>query len=222
VNVRRILPLPLLVTLLLALTGSVPAAAEPAPVAVRLQAVQDVSLPFWCSWGYDWEERCYRDDTERLPIGGDADKVWRAALRFSLATIPSDAVILDAALNARHDATCLGPRRTTRPCAARGYAIDLHPILGPDWFDEREVEIGPAFSRASIPLGTRPEWLTWDLTGLLEEWLTGARANDGVLLKLVEREEDLMVGGPKLPSAAFADPAVRPTLDVVYLPADEG
>jgi hypothetical protein len=46
--------------------------------------LEDVGIPFWCDWGYDWDERCYRDDTARLPVGGVDDKVWRGAVRFSL------------------------------------------------------------------------------------------------------------------------------------------
>lgn len=25
--------------------------------------LEDIGIPFWCDWGYDWDERCYRDDT---------------------------------------------------------------------------------------------------------------------------------------------------------------
>jgi hypothetical protein len=41
--------------------------------------LEDVSLPFWCDWGYDWEERCYRldglllklvDGQEDFEVGG--------------------------------------------------------------------------------------------------------------------------------------------------------
>jgi hypothetical protein len=56
--------------------------------ALRLAATQDLSSPFWCDWGYDWDGRCYRDDVDRLPIGGEEDKVWRAGLRFSLDALP--------------------------------------------------------------------------------------------------------------------------------------
>jgi hypothetical protein len=202
---------------LMTLSGSAAARAESAPVAVTLRPVQDVSFPFWCDWSYDWEERCWWEDGDRLPVGGDSDKVWRAGLRFSPAAIPLDATILDASLTVRHDAVCLGPRKTTRPCPARGYTIDLHPILTASWFSEREVEVGPLVSRAVLSLATRPDWLSWDLTGLVESWLAG-ESNHGVLLKLADFEEDFNVGGPAVPSSSFADAASRPALDVVYLP----
>jgi hypothetical protein len=218
---RRVLP-PLL--LLAFVGGSAPLRAvaapvsAPAAVAVTLGPVQDVSFPFWCDWGYDWEERCYRDDSDRLPIGGDVDKVWRAGLRFDVSGIPAGAEILDAALSVYHDGTCLAPRKTSRTCPARSYTLGLHEIYSSDWFHEREVEIGPEQTRAVLPSAVNPAWLTWDVTALVAGWVAGSVANNGALLKLVDEQEDYEVTGPKVPSSTFANVAVRPALDVTYLP----
>jgi hypothetical protein len=213
---RTPVALALLVVWVLALPAAGWSTAGSASVTrTVLRPVQNASLPFWCDWGYDWDERCYREDSDRLPIGGDTDKVWRAALRFSLATVPAGASILDASLSIHHDATCLGPRKTTRPCSPRPYSLELHPIVG-DWFREREPEYGPAWGRATLYDATRPGRLDWDVTDLVSEWAAGHLANDGVLLRLVDEQEDFGVGGPKVPSASFADPALRPALEVVY------
>ena len=209
-----------LASLALALPGPASGGAATTPVLLTLRPVEDVSFPFWCDWSYDWEERCWWEDGERLPVGGDSDKVWRSGLRFSLAAVPPGSTILDASLTVRHDAVCFGPRKTTRPCLARGYAIDLHPIFTANWFSEREVEMGELVSRATLPLATRPEWLSWDLTGLAETWVAG-EPNHGVLLKLADAHEDLDVGGPAFPSVSFAQAALRPALDVYYLPPGE-
>jgi hypothetical protein len=187
---------------------------------MTLRPVEDMSFPFWCDWSYDWEERCYRDDSDRLPIGGDQDKVWRAGLRFSLASIPPGAVILEASLSVYHDGVCLAPRKTSRPCPSRSYAIDLHEIFSRDWFHEREVDIGPALARAVLASGERPDWLTWDVTDLVAAWVEGIEPNNGMLLKLVDGQEDFDVSGPKVPSSTFAAPGVRPALDVIYLSPD--
>ena len=77
------------------------AAAFVAPASAALQTtvlapVDDVSLPFLCSWGYDWQERCFRDDLDRLEVGGAGDKVWRSALRFSLDALPPGATVREA------------------------------------------------------------------------------------------------------------------------------
>src|SRR2546421_6017096 len=97
----------------LALAGSAHAADLR---VVTLSPVEDVSMPFWCSWGYDWEERCYRDDSDRLGVGGVDDKVWRAGLRFSLDALSPQSTVVTAELSLRDDPTGLAPRRRTRAC----------------------------------------------------------------------------------------------------------
>src|SRR6266508_4267912 len=93
-------------------------AARAAEVRVAtLSPVEDVSLPFFCDWGYDWDERCYRDDSARLGLGGEPDKIWRSALRFSLGSIPAGAAVVTAELWLWYDRICVGPRKTSRPCA---------------------------------------------------------------------------------------------------------
>jgi hypothetical protein len=183
----------------------------------RTGASADVSLPFWCDWGYDWDERCWRDFSDRLSVGGDADKVWRSALHFPLSAIPRGAVVLDATLSMSFDGVCVAPRKTDRPCPTRSYTIDVHPIYSPDWLREREVDIGSLVAQRRFWAGT-PQRLSWDVADLVVEWVEYGAPNDGLLLKLAEGEEDFLVSGPKLPSSEFANAALRPTLDVVYLP----
>jgi TGF-beta propeptide len=207
-------PFALLLLLLVVSVG--PARAEPGAV-FRSVPSEDVSLPFWCDWGYDWEERCYRDFSNRLSVGGEDDKVWRAALRFPLAAIPPGAAVLSATLSVSFDGVCLGPRKTERPCPARTYTIDVHPILSSDWFHEREVEVGQLVARRSLWART-PQRLSWDVTDQVVEWVEYGAPNDGLLLKLADGEEDFSVSGPRFPSAEFPDAALRPELEVRYLP----
>lgn len=209
----------LVVSLLVALTVCTASASADGTHIVRLAAVQDVSLPFWCEWGYDWDERCYRDDGDRLPVGGDDDKLWRAALRFSTSAVPPGSAVVRAVLSLHHDARCLGPRKTLRACEPRAYDLTAHPISSSDWFHERELDFGPALASAELGAADRPQRLTLDLTDLVAEWVDGSRRNSGVLLKLSEDHEDFGVGGPSLPSSTFAQPEVRPQLEVTYLSA---
>jgi hypothetical protein len=197
------------------------AATFAAPAAARLETVvlppaDDVSLPFLCSWGYDWEERCYRDDLERLELGGAGDKVWRSALRFSLDTLPPDATVVTAELWLRYDGTCTAPLRRVVPCDGRGFSLEARPIFTPDWYARREVAFGPAVAFAEVEPAVEPEWVVWDVTDTVADWHSGALANDGVLLKLGDEQEDFAVGGPAMPSSSYADDAVRPRL-VVWL-----
>jgi TGF-beta propeptide len=196
----------------LALAGA-PAGAP----AVAIPPSADVGLPFWCDWSYDWESRCYRDDGMRLPIGGVDDKVWRAALGFSLAAIPSTATITSAELRLRHDGTCVAPRLTAAPCAI-GYVIDAHRILSPSWFRERELEFDERVADTAVVFsGSTPQWLTWNVTSLVGGWHTDAVPNHGLLLKLQDGDEDYGVSGPYGPSAGYPDESLRPHLVVDYV-----
>jgi hypothetical protein len=209
----------LVVPLLVALTICTASASADGTQVVRLTAVEDVSLPFWCEWGYDWDERCYRDDGDRLPVGGDDDKLWRAALRFSTSAVPPGSEVVRAVLRIHHDARCLGPRKTVRPCAPRAYELTTHPISSSDWFDERELDFGPALTGAELGTADQPARLSFDLTDLVAEWVDGSRRNSGVLVKLSDDHEDFGGGGPSLPSSTFVQPAFRPQLAVAYVSA---
>lgn len=137
-----------------------PARADVDTRVLRVAPSADVSLPYWCDWSYDWEARCWRDFSDRFSIGGDEDKVWRAALRFPLTTIPSRSAVVSATLH-----------------------------------------------------------LSFDVSEQVIEWVEYGAANDGLLLKLADGEEDFGAGGPRLPAAEFADPPQRPLLEVTYMPA---
>ena len=204
--------------MLAALAVCTSSASADGDAVVRLGPTQDVSLPFWCDWGYDWDERCYRDDGDRLPVGGEGDKLWRAALRFSTSSVPQGSTVIRAVLNLQHDARCLGPRKTVRACDARAYTLDAHPILSSDWFRERELDFGPAVSSAEIDSADQSQRLSFDVTALVAAWVDGRLRNSGVLLKLSEDHEDYGVSGPSLPSSTFAQTALRPQLELAYVP----
>jgi hypothetical protein len=198
----------------LALTGSAGAAELR---VTTLPPVEDVSLPFGCDWGYDWDERCYREDGSRLPVGGEEDKVWRAALRFSTASIPPGATIVTAELSLWYDRMCVAPRMTSRPCDGRGFALGAHPIFTARWSSEREVEFGSQVGTAALEPFATTQWTTWDVTDLVAEWASGALRNYGMLLKLVDGQEDYDSSGPLFPSSRFPESSLRPRLTVWFL-----
>jgi hypothetical protein len=209
--------MPLLVVVFLAFVGGGSARASDLQV-VSLPAVQDVSLPFMCGWGYDWDERCYRDDFDRLEVGGVDDKVWRSALRFSLTSIPPSATVVSAELRLRYDRTCVAARRRTVACTGTGYDLEARPIYTARWESQREVEFGPALSWAEIEPGAPAGWVALDVSDLVADWQSGGLANDGLLVKLVDDEETYNGGGPAFPSSSFPDPGVRPRVEVWYMP----
>jgi hypothetical protein len=182
---------------------------------VVLAPVADISLPFVCSWGYDWEERCRHDDGPRLLIGGDVDKLWRAALRFSLAPIPPGSSIVDARLELWYDGACVGPGRTVVACPWRPFTLTANPIWSPNWLKERELDFDDPMSTLVLAAGARPGWLSWDFVDIVSEWWWGHRANEGVLLRVAEGETFLS-SGPAPPSSSHSLPWRRPRLVVTY------
>jgi hypothetical protein len=185
---------------------------------VALAPTEDVSLPFWCDWGYDWEDRCYRDDSDRLGAGGVDDKVWRAALRFSFGSLPRSAIVVTAELSLWYDRTCVAPFRRRVACDGRGFDFEAHPIFTQRWSAERDVELGPTVATASLDPLAPPGWVVWDLTDLVSDWRSGGLENDGVLLEFADAEEDFGASGPSFPSSSYADATLRPRLTVWYLP----
>ena len=183
---------------------------------VLIQPEVDVGLPFWCDWRYDWESRCYRDDGPRLPIGGVDDKVWRAALRFPLGSVPPGASISSAEVSIYHDGTCVAPRLAAVPCAV-GYVVDAHRILSPSWTREREPDVDERVAATAVVLAAgTPQWLTWDVTALVRAWHRGTSQNNGLLLKLQDGDEAFGSSGPYGPSASSPQVALRPRLVVGY------
>ena len=182
---------------------------------VTLSPSEDVSFPYRCSWGYDADERCYRDDSSRLP--------W-AASRTARRARPG--VRRCASLSQR----CRRLRRADggavaplRPPLRRAAPADgslrrarLRP-RGSSGVHGRLVvgaraEYGPAIAWAAVDPSSAPVWVTWDVTDLVADWLLGA-PNRGVLLQLASGLEDLAVAGPAFPSSSFPDPAVQAAAD---------
>jgi hypothetical protein len=176
--------------------------------------VEDLGMPFWCDWGYDWDERCYTDNTTRLPVGGVDDRVWRGALRFLLDGFPAGARVTSAHLDLHFDGSCVGPRRRVGPFVAARYTVDAHAIRSVSWTKEREADFDPI---ARVSTGFTG-WSSWDLTDLVSAWVSGVVPNRGLLLKFAEEEEDFGVSGPYFPSSSFGTAPLRPRLVAYAVP----
>jgi hypothetical protein len=214
--VQRLLLLGLVVAL--ASSGAVLSARDARSATVVLPPAAEASFPFFCSWGYDWEERCSWDVwSHRLSIGGDRDKVWRAGLRFSLGTVPPGSAIVRARVFLHYDRVCVGLDGGSLPCDGRRWDLEVVPILG-SWFDEREPYLGFPVAWATIPAGEPAHWLVVDVTDLVAEWVDEALENDGLLVKLADAQEDFLGSGPKPPGRRFPTPSLRPRLEIDYLP----
>jgi hypothetical protein len=191
------------------------AAAFAAPAGATLETVvlapaDDVSLPFLCSWGYDWQERCYRDDLDRLELGGAGDKVWRSALRFPLEALPPDATVVTAELWLTYDGTCTAPLRRTVPCDGRGFSLEAHPIYTADWYGRREVAFGPAVALAEIDPGAASELVVWDVTDTVADWYSGGLAKRRRAAEARRRAGGLRGGRPGAAELELHRPGAAP------------
>jgi hypothetical protein len=210
--------LALLFVALAALTTGRAAALPPEARLAQLAPVEDASLAFGCDWSYDHDARCVRDDSARLPVGGDVDKEWRAALRFSLASLPQGSGIHQGRLTLFHDGTCIGRWGRDAPCPHRAYTVEAHAILDPDWVHEREVAFDPApLASALLPDAGAPSTLVFDVGDLVLAWADDEIPVAGILLRLAPGEP-WASGGPRLASSSFPVVALWPRLDVAYVP----
>src|SRR6266545_2660585 len=115
------------------------------------------------------------------------------------------------------DGTCIAPRKTSRACDGRGFDFGVHPIFTQRWSAEREVEYGPQIGTASLPAPALPQWVVWDITDLVGDWAAGGLENDGILLELVDGQEDYGTSGPLFPSSSYPNVSLRPRLTVWYV-----
>jgi hypothetical protein len=140
-----------------------------------------------------------------------------SAVRFPLDALPAGVRVTSARLGLYFDGACVAPRRKVGPCPSGTYAVDAHAILSPSWTKEREVDFHPVAAASTTVSTTVVRWSSWDLAGLVRDWVTGATPNRGVLLKLAEEEKDFGVSGPYFPSTSFGTAALRPRLVVSYI-----
>ena len=203
--------------LVLAAVLAAPAASAPAASRVVLAPEADVSLAYFCAWGWEPDE-CHGDGFGPLRVGGDADRVWRAALRFPLDAVPAAAQVVSARLEVGFDGRCLQVGGGLSPCEGRWLEVAAH-ALSSAIGATAEPELDPD------PLSVEPLWTAWspeslvlDVTPLVQQWVSGERPNHGVVLRLPD--DELAYGGGGVAFASTEDGAValRPRLEVHYLP----
>ncbi|MGH2753913.1 MAG: DNRLRE domain-containing protein, partial [Actinomycetota bacterium] len=164
---------------------------------------------------------CYPTTDDFVYIGADNSDVWRAALKFDLGDVPLGADVTDARLKLYFDQWCtLDDPDIDQPdlCSGTTHQLDAHKMTGA-WSTSTKtsgLSFAPtATSSFTLPQGPEEQWMDWDLTGLVSDWLDGAQANHGVLVK---RNSETLgsnvvtgVGRRYTP-----EPSLRPKLEVTY------
>jgi hypothetical protein len=65
----------------------------PASAGVPTRApLEDIGLPFWCDWGYDWDEECYTDSGPSFASASFGLPAYRARLVVS-SSLPATGVV---------------------------------------------------------------------------------------------------------------------------------
>jgi hypothetical protein len=201
-----------LVVLALALALGAPASAG----ADSAPAVADRSLPFGCLFGWDFDVWCHPLDGPRLLVAGVGDKAWRSVVRFDLSGLRAEG-FEGAEARLWFDGTCVDARGLVRACPPREYDVYAHAVLDPARLQPRDMLLGPEESAGAIDTAAGPQWVTIDLRALTLRWLRG-QPNHGVVLRLGDVDERAAEGGPRLAASEEPSAALRPRLEVSYVP----
>ena len=161
---------------------------------------------------------CKGTATDRLPIGSasTSSAKWRAALQFTLSDIPSGATVNNARLKLYHDGTCLFVSGPT--CGGTAHQIDAHRMTQSWSKASTTAQLGydlTALTSYTLPASAGVQWMDWDLTTTVQNWVSGTQSNFGLLLK--RTPEPAASSGPMPPSRRYApEPALGPKLEVTY------
>ncbi|HEX6096866.1 MAG TPA: DNRLRE domain-containing protein [Thermoanaerobaculia bacterium] len=159
----------------------------------------------------------------RLLIGGGGAETVKSLVRFDLSSIPAGAVLSSATLSLYNHA---------HNGDVNGGSVSVHPISKP-WVEMQATwnvsAAGVPWSTSGMQAGadystaldatiaideTIGVWRTFDVTAIVQQWLSGALANHGFLIRSGTR-------GVKpyfYSSNHAADPALRPKLVIELAP----
>jgi len=169
-----------------------------------------------------------------VQVGGDGTHVYEAASLFNLSSIPPGSAVLSGVLTANFD-SCFPPagyspggNGCTWVWPYQSLTLNAHRIttswngstttssLGVDSTVLSALPITLGYPGVGIGPGTP---LTWDLTPQVQQWISGAEANDGVVLQ----ETDMCGGyssycGINIDDSQDSTPSLRPFLSIEYEP----
>ncbi|MCX7682215.1 MAG: DNRLRE domain-containing protein, partial [Anaerolineae bacterium] len=205
-------------TLLAGLSAMVTASptwAQPTPPPPLLPELSAGVLSEDPGYGLRWSTSIFPFGNYVGPTSGQ-DVFCRTYLKFPIPSIPQDGNV-QATLYAYVDDYWPGPG---------GAPISVYPVLEEwtpetvDWYDTAAwPELGGAVATSQVT--SEGGWFTWDVSRLVWEWGTGARANDGLALAAANlySTADNWAAARRLTAE---DPATRPYLALlIEVPATE-
>src|SRR6266851_4169686 len=148
---------------------------------------------------------------DRIYLGTDTTYAWRGALQFDLSSVPPGAAVTSAQLGLYYDGYC-------NSICGNPHSFEAHRMTAPWSASTTSSQVqfdSTALSTVSFAVGQPLGWLYWPVTTTVQNWLSGAQPNDGLLVK--DATEPLGSGGIAVPSSSYAaSTAVQPELQVTY------
>jgi hypothetical protein len=171
-----------------------------------------------------WNMRCgscLGSRTDRLKIGTTDSEVFRSAVQFDIAGVPSGSAVRGAELRLRYDETCLPllgglSAASVGTCGTESHILRALERQTPFSSATRSSELGSGFNSTSYTLENDPlagpRTMTWNVLSSVKAWYAGDRENFGFTLQ--RSNEDLNKSGPTPPSSRAT--LSRPELVVTY------
>jgi RHS repeat-associated protein len=152
-----------------------------------------------------------------LPIGTDSSNTWRSAVRFDVSSLTGMSVT-QANLQLYYNGACIS---TSSPgCPNTSHQVDVHRMTGAWTTSSTSGQLqydSAILSSFTLAAGAADQWMTWSVTGTVQNWVGGTQPNDGLLLNR-DPDSSLNLSGPAPPSMeATASPGLTPELVVTYV-----
>jgi RHS repeat-associated protein len=176
------------------------------PTITVQPAVEDASFQTGCS-------TCATLDGQYNYIGADdssPQRVWRSGIRFDLGDIPAGVDVTAAALKLYWGGYRVGGNLA--------HQLDVHRMTS-SWISSSPPPGDPyydatAVSSYTLAAGAAATWVSWPVTGLVNQWRSGTYSNFGFLLR--HSPETTAAGGAHPSSSSYSDPTLGPKLEVTY------
>jgi len=134
-----------------------------------------------------------------LMIDGSYGRVY---VKFNLSSIPSNSVIISATLKLYDHSTA-------------SYEVCVYPVSA-DWSEStitwnNQPDYNSSLQSCVTTPSTSGQWVSWDVTDIVEEWVEGGLENYGFVLKASEN------GLEKFYSKEYSDSSKHPELIIEYV-----
>jgi hypothetical protein len=158
---------------------------------------------------YDTDPTANWGTLERVTAGSNASDIVRAYVQFSLAPIPTNAVIISARLSLYY----------WYSVSAAVAPIGIYNVeeswteTGVTWNNQPDFGTGVLYT-VNVPAAATNNFVNWYITDLVKAWQAGTVANYGVMLK--DTDEATPEAWKRFYSSDWGTAAERPKLVITY------